>query len=165
MTNKRLMKLALTAVLAALSFILGWFLHIAMPGGYFTLLDIGIFTAAMLLGRGSGFFVGAVAGFLNDFLVGSPYMFFTLVAHGLQGFTGALTKNKAVNYLLSAVSMVGIYFIADLVLNYTAKAGLLHAWAVALPDLLINFVQTTVGYLVALVLVKLLKKAGIEKWI
>ncbi|MGL4483040.1 MAG: ECF transporter S component, partial [Lactococcus garvieae] len=37
-------KLTLLALLAALTFVLGYFTKIPIPGGYFTLLDAGIFT-------------------------------------------------------------------------------------------------------------------------
>ena len=146
-------KLTLLALLAALTFVLGYFTKIPIPGGYFTLLDAGIFTTAMLLGKREGLIVGALAGFLNDFIAGyAAYMFFTLVIHGLQGYLGVITKNKALNYGLATVIMVGGYFIADMFI--------VGSLAVALPDMAINAVQTSVGFVVALLLTEILKKSG-----
>lgn len=154
MQNKRIFRLALLAVLAAFSFVLGYFTKIPIPGGYFTLLDAGIFTTAMLLGKREGLVVGALAGFLNDFLAGyAAYMFFTLIIHGLQGYTGVLTKSRIVNYIISGTIMVGGYFIADMVI--------VHSLGVAIPDIFINIIQTTAGYLIALTVSQLLKKAGV----
>ena len=154
MRNNRTLRISVLAVLAALTFVLGYFTKIPIPGGYFTLLDAGIFTTAMLLGRREGLIVGALAGFLNDFLAGyAAYMFFNLVIHGLQGYLGALSKNKILNYLLSGFVMVAGYFIADMVIA--------HSLGVALPDLLINFVQTTAGFIIGLIISQILKKAGI----
>ena len=145
-------KLTLLALLAALTFVLGYFTKIPIPGGYFTLLDAGIFTTAMLLGKREGLIVGALAGFLNDFIAGyAAYMFFTLVIHGLQGYLGVITKNKALNYVLATVVMVGGYFIADMFI--------VGSLAVALPDMAINAVQTSVGFVVALLLTEILKKS------
>ena len=146
-------KLTLLALLAALTFVLGYFTKIPIPGGYFTLLDAGIFTTAMLLGKREGLIVGALAGFLNDFIAGyAAYMFFTLVIHGLQGYLGVVTKNKALNYVLATVVMVGGYFVADMFI--------VGSLAVALPDMVINAVQTSVGFVVALLLTGILKKSG-----
>ncbi|WP_307984122.1 ECF transporter S component [uncultured Lactococcus sp.] len=146
-------KLTLLALLAALTFVLGYFTKIPIPGGYFTLLDAGIFTTAMLLGKREGLIVGALAGFLNDFIAGyAAYMFFTLVIHGLQGYLGVVTKNKALNYVLATVVMVGGYFVADMFI--------VGSLAVALPDMAINAVQTSVGFIVALLLTEILKKSG-----
>ncbi|WP_270233037.1 ECF transporter S component [Lactococcus garvieae] len=146
-------KLTLLALLAALTFVLGYFTKIPIPGGYFTLLDAGIFTTAMLLGKREALIVGALAGFLNDFIAGyAAYMFFTLVIHGLQGYLGVVTKNKALNYVLATVVMVGGYFVADMFI--------VGSLAVALPDMAINAVQTSVGFVVALLLTETLKKSG-----
>lgn len=151
-TQHRTFKITLLAILAALTFVLGWFTKIPIPSGYFTLLDAGIFTSSMHLGKKEGMIVGALAGFLNDFLSGyAAYMFFSLVIHGLQGFTGNLTKHKWLNYIISTIVMVGGYFITDMIIA--------HSLGVALPDLFINFVQTTAGFGIALILTPLLKKA------
>ncbi|QPS71119.1 ECF transporter S component [Lactococcus garvieae] len=146
-------KLTLLALLAALTFVLGYFTKIPIPGGYFTLLDAGIFTTAMLLGKREGLIVGALAGFLNDFIAGyAAYMFFTLVIHGLQGYLGVVTKNKWMNYFLATFVMVAGYFIADMFI--------VGSLGVALPDMVINAVQTSAGFAIALLLSEILKKSG-----
>ncbi len=146
-------KLTLLALLAALTFVLGYFTKIPIPGGYFTLLDAGIFTTAMLLGKREGLIVGALAGFLNDFIAGyAAYMFFTLVIHGLQGYLGVVTKNKWMNYFLATFVMVAGYFIADMFI--------VGSLGVALPDMVINAIQTSAGFAIALLLSEILKKSG-----
>ncbi|EKF51297.1 Substrate-specific component PdxU2 of predicted pyridoxin-like ECF transporter [Lactococcus garvieae DCC43] len=117
------------------------------------MLDAGIFTTAMLLGKREGLIVGALAGFLNDFIAGyAAYMFFTLVIHGLQGYLGVVTKNKWMNYFLATFVMVAGYFIADMFI--------VGSLGVALPDMVINAVQTSAGFAIALLLSEILKKSG-----
>lgn len=154
MRNNNTSKLVTLAILIAVTFVLGWFTKVPILGGYFTLLDAGIFTTAFLLGKREALIVGALAGFLNDFLAGyAAYMFFTLVIHGAQGYFGAFTKNKFVNYLISGIIMVGGYFIADLIIS--------HSFGTAIFDLWVNGVQTTAGFVIALAVAKIIQKSGI----
>lgn len=154
-SDKRLLRIVVIAILAALSTVLGIFVRVPSPvGGYFTLLDAGIFTAAMLFGNRAGLAVGAIGGFLNDFLTGYPqWMFFSLVIHGAQGLTGNVTRVKALNYLISGLVMVGGYFIGDIIVNGSLGA--------AFANLLGNFVQNTAGFLIALVISQILERSKV----
>ncbi|MDR0297614.1 MAG: ECF transporter S component [Streptococcaceae bacterium] len=153
MKDKSLSRIVLIAIFAALAFVLGQFTKIPIPGGYFTLLDAGIFVTAMTLGKTSGAAVGAVAALFLDLLGFPAYAPFSFVIHGAQGFLGNLTRNKIVNYALSAVVMVGGYFVADMVV--------VHSLGTAIPDLFFNGVQTTAGYVIALIVAPLLKRTGV----
>ena len=149
--------IALLGVLAAVTFVVGRFVEIPIPAvnGYVTLLDAGIFTVALTFGKREGAVVGGLAAFLTDLTSGYPqWMFFSLIIHGAQGFTGNLFKNKWLNWLLSGIIMVGGYFLAS---------WLLYGWVAAINPLtnIPNIIQTTVGYIVGLLLSKLLERTGL----
>jgi len=154
MENKQIFRLVLIAILAALSTVLGIFVRVPGPAGYFTLLDAGIITTSMILGNREGAAVGAIGAFLNDLLTGYPnYMFFSFVIHGLQGYTANRTASKLFNYLISGLIMVGGYFLTDWILYQNLGTPI--------ADLFGNVVQHTAGFLIALIISQLLKKSGI----
>lgn len=110
--------IALLGLLSAATFVVGRFLQIPIPAinGYVTLLDAGIFTVALAFGKREGAIVGGLAAFLSDLTSGFPqWMFFSLIIHGGQGYLGALTKRKWINFILSGLFMVGGYFFCHLV--------------------------------------------------
>jgi uncharacterized membrane protein len=157
MQDKETHRLTLLALLAATSFVLGRFVQIPIPNvnGYVTLLDAGIFTVSLSLGKKDGAIVGGIAAFLSDLTSGYPqWMFFSLVIHALQGYTGALTKFHGLNWAISGLSMVGGYFLATWYL-YGLVAALNPM--VNIP----NMIQTTIGYLIGWLVAKLLERTGI----
>ncbi|MDR0299391.1 MAG: ECF transporter S component [Streptococcaceae bacterium] len=153
-------KIALLGILAALTFVVGRFVEIPIPAvnGYVTLLDAGIFTVALSFGKREGAIVGGIAAFLTDLTSGFPqWMFFSLMIHGLQGYFGAFSKNKIINWLISGFIMVAGYFLAT---------WLLYGWVAALNPLtnIPNIIQTTIGYVIGLLLSETLKRTGVIKW-
>jgi len=144
-------------LLAAVTFVVGRFVQIPIPAvnGYVTLLDAGIFTVALSFGKKEGAVVGGLAAFLTDLTSGFPqWMFFSLIIHGLQGYTGALTKSRWLNWLISGIIMVGGYFLAS---------WLLFGFAAAVNPLtnIPNMIQTSIGYLVGLILANILERTGL----
>lgn len=135
------------AVLTALSVVLA-FIHVPMPTGYLTLLDVGIYFTAYYLGSKYGAVVGGLSGFLIDLLLGYPqYMFHSLIAHGAQGyFAGWTGKKRILGLILASILMVGWYFLATFLLGY----GLGGALAGIPGNLLQNLFGMLVGYLVYL---------------
>ena len=95
--------------------------------------------------------VGGLAGFLIDLLSGYPqWMFFSLINHGLQGFfAGFKGKGQWLGLVLATVAMVG---------GYALGSTLMNGWAAALPEILPNFFQNTVGMIVGFILNQSIKK-------
>lgn len=149
--------IALLGLLAAVTFVVGRFVEIPIPAvnGYVTLLDAGIFTVALTFGKKEGAVVGGLAAFLADLTSGYPqWMFFSLIIHGLQGYFGAFFKSRVLNAFVSGIVMVGGYFLAS---------WILYGFAAAINPLtnIPNILQTAVGYLVGVLLSKLLERTGI----
>ena len=152
MTSKKTRELTLLAILTALSLALG-FIHIPSPTGFLTLIDTGIFFTAFYLGSKSGAVVGGLSAFLLDFLLAYPqYMFFSLFAHGLQGyFAGWTGARRYLGLLLASLAMVGIYILAALVLGFGWGAALAGIWG--------NLCQNLLGLLLGAIFYRAFNKA------
>lgn len=139
------------AMMIALTIVLGIFVQIKTATGFLTLLDAGIFFAAFYFGKKEGFLVGALSGFLIDYLLGYPqWMLVSLVAHGLQGYFAGWHGNKRfLGLMLATVVMVGSYFVAS-VLFYNLGEAMLGLYG--------NILQNTVGIVVGYLIYRLLKK-------
>lgn len=155
MTNKKLQTMTLLSILTALTIILGKFVSIGTPTGFLTLLDAGIYFTAFYLGKKEGMIVGGLSGFLIDLLSGYPnWMFFSLIAHGSQGYFAGLTgKSRYLGLLLSSLLMVGIYFLATIPMY-----GFGAAVAGIMGNVGQNFLGMIVGYLTYLSLSKVINK-------
>ncbi|CAM4213703.1 hypothetical protein AT575_07165 [Streptococcus penaeicida] len=155
MTNKKLQTMTLLSILTALTIILGKFVSIGTPTGFLTLLDAGIYFTAFYLGKKEGMIVGGLSGFLIDLLSGYPnWMFFSLIAHGSQGyFAGLRGKSRYLGLLLSSLLMVGIYFLATIPMY-----GFGAAVAGIMGNVGQNFLGMIVGYLTYLSLAKVINK-------
>ncbi|MGY3766689.1 ECF transporter S component [Vagococcus vulneris] len=157
-------KLPLLAVLIALSVVLGMMINVPIPGsnGYFNLLDVGIYTTALLFGGPAGLVVGAVSGLLLDLLLGYPqWMIFSFVIHGLQGYiAGQWTQQK------SWSTKVAILIIASFVMvsSYFLATGLLYGFGAAIVSLVGNVFQVSAGvagaYLMTTALAKTKHQVG-----
>ena len=88
--------LSTTALFLALNIGLSSF-GVPVPGGHLYLNDIVICTAAILLDPLAAFLVGGVGAFLGDLLFYPTPMFFSLIAHGLQGFLISWAVRKFVD--------------------------------------------------------------------
>jgi uncharacterized membrane protein len=81
-------KLTLTAMLIALTVVLALLVQIPVPQtkGVVTLCEVGIYTAALLLGPKGGLAVGGLSGLLIDVIAGYPqWAPFSLIIHGVEG--------------------------------------------------------------------------------
>ena len=142
MGKSKTRELAVLAVLTALSVVLA-FIHLPTPTGYLTLLDAGIYFTAFYLGAKPGAIVGGLSAFLIDLLLGYPhYMFYSLIAHGLQGFFAGWTgRKRLLGLLLAVLAMVGSYFLSALLLGYGWGAALAGIWG----NILQNIFGLSVG--------------------
>lgn len=156
--NHRNSTIALVALMSALSVILALFFIIPLPltKGYVNLLEVGIYTSAVLFGRKTAGFVGGISGALLDLISGYPqWLLASAIIHGLQGAIAgnARTQSRPLlrGFSLAAASAVMIigYFIASYVL-YGAAA----AWA----SLIGNLFQNLIGLVIAVPLAAILTK-------
>lgn len=155
--NNNLQKTVFGALLIAISVVLGRLVLIPIPmtKGNINLCDLGIFIGSLLLGPWYGLVIGAFSGMLLDLFSGyTQYMFFSLIAHGLEGFaTGWLyqkSKNKALALSVGVILMVICYFFADWYLSKTMITGF---WSIGT-----NILQGAVGAIVAVIVEKPLEK-------
>lgn len=160
-TNQRLKRLTLAALLLALSVVLGRFFIIPIPWthGDINLCDVGILIAAMLLGPVYGTAVGGFGGMFLDLISGYPqYALFSLIAHGLEGFTvgylyqrtGESTPKKWGATIAGIIVMVTCYFFSDSFMYHTFVIGFLSIGG--------NLLQGLVGVIIAMWLVPHLQK-------
>lgn len=160
----RTKKLALTALMAALTAVLT-LASVPLPGGgYYNFGDVAIFIAAAALGPVAGAFAGGLGGALGDLILGYTfYAPFTLVIKALEGLIAGLlfkafksafikeggTVKKAV---FSAVSNVGGGLM--MAAGYFLAEGLLLAegkWQGGLVNLPWNILQGALSAVVAAV--------------
>jgi len=151
MKQTKTTKIALVSILAASSVVLGYFIKIPTPTGIFTLLDVGVFFTAFYFGSREGAIVGGLAGFLIDLISGYPqWMFFSLLNHGFQGyFAGVKGKWQWLGLVLATIVMVS---------GYALGSTLMNGWSAALPEILPNFLQNTLGMVVGFVVFQSVKK-------
>ena len=84
-TSQKIKVLCASALLMAMNVLMSSF-GITVPGGHLYLNDCIITTAAILLAPGYAAAVGGIGAFLGDFFFYPTPMFFSLIAHGLQGY-------------------------------------------------------------------------------
>lgn len=145
MKRAKTSQLTLLSILTALTIILGKFVSIATPTGFLTLLDAGIYFTAFYLGKKEGMIVGGLSGFLIDLISGYPnWMFFSLIAHGSQGyFAGLPGKQRSIGVILASLAMIGIYFMATIPM---------YGFGAAFSGLLGNVGQNLLGMLIGYLL-------------
>lgn len=151
-------KISHYAILSALITAISLVVVIPIPGtnGIVTLCDVGIAVTALLFGPIAGLFVGAISGGFIDLLAGYPqWIFFSLVIHGLEGFMFGYffqQKNvaKVLGLILGAIIMV---------VGYALATNLLYGFGAGIASIPSNFCQAGFGVIVAIPLVKILKKS------
>ena len=138
------MKAFLIILLAGATAALTIVVRIPIPGtgGYLNFGDIAVIFCGLFLGKKYGAAAGGVGSALAD-LIGGFFIFapITLVAKGLEGFLAGVigeTKIPVVLLPLAGLTMVGIYFIAELFLP-----GM--GFGAALSEVPFNLIQAFVG--------------------
>lgn len=160
----RTKKLALTALMAALTAVLT-LASVPLPGGgYYNFGDVAIFIAAAALGPALGAFAGGPGGALGDLILGYTfYAPFTLVIKALEGliagllfkaFKSAFIKEggtvkkvvfSAVSNVVGGLMMAAGYFLAEGLLLAEGK------WQGGLVNLPWNILQGALSAVVAAV--------------
>jgi uncharacterized membrane protein len=160
------MKIFLVILLTGATAALTYAVRVPIPGtgGYLNFGDIMVIFCGLFLGKKWGAIAGGVGSAVAD-LIGGFFIFapITLVAKGLEGYLAGLigqTKIKPVLLPLASLSMISIYFIAEL---FYPGMGL----GAALSELPFNAIQAVVGafggYAVYIAVTKALPKSEIAK--
>lgn len=138
MTNNRLQKQVLLALITALTIVLGMIGRLPTPTGVTTLLDVGIYFTAFYFGAQEGAIVGGLSAFLFDLITGYPqWMFISLFAHGSQGFLAGFKGNlRWLGALLATFIMVLTYLLASTVMN---------GFGAAINEVATNIMQNIIG--------------------
>lgn len=156
-------KFALLAMLTALTTVLAltFIFPVPMTKGYVNLLEVGIYTSAMLLGGPAGLIVGAISSGMLDLLLGYPqWIIFSVVIHGVQGYIAGRWsgskewKTRIIFLLLASIVMIIGYFFATWFL-YGKVAGV--------ASIVGNIIQNGFGIFVSMILVKVLDRLNIIK--
>lgn len=138
LTWKLFLGIILAGVVAGMTMIV----RIPIPGtgGYLNLGDIAVVFCGLFLGGWTGALVAGVGSAFAD-VVGGFYIFapITLLAKGLEGLiTGTLGRKHWPWIALAVLSMVLVYFVAELFLPGMGKAA-------ALSELPFNLLQAAAG--------------------
>ncbi|GFH40117.1 ECF transporter S component [Lactococcus insecticola] len=145
-------KIALLAIITALTVAISFFLKIPMPltKGVVTVLDAGVILAALRYGRVEGAIVGGLSGLLFDLLSGYPHWaIFSLIIHGGQGFVAGAKTARIFWLILSCAIMVIGYFLVS---------WLFYGFGAAFADMPGNIIQSIFGVVVGLALSRSLEK-------
>lgn len=126
------------------------------PGGniYFHLGETVIITAAVLLGRKGGAFVGAVGSAIADLLLGAAlWAPFSFVIHGFEGYLiGQLSDGHGSRRDLFAM-FAGA---GAMIIGYTGVAGFLYGPALMPPEFLGDSAQGFIGIATAYPFVRMM---------
>lgn len=155
MVNKKTKNLAITALMIALIFVGTFSIRFPNPatGGYFHMGDSMIFISIMVLGKRNGSIAGSLGGALADLLCGATIWIGPTL---LIKFVMAWIMGAIIEHNISPIigSLIGGLF---QILAYTFAETILFTWPAALGALLGLTLQTLIGFLIFLVLLKSLK--------
>ena len=155
MNKNRVRQEVLAAVLTALTVAMSILVVIPVPAthGLVTLCEVGIYVSAILFGNPVGMIVGGASGFLIDIISGYPvWCLFSLVIHGLQGFTVAYMSK---NHKLGIVNMLLPLLVGSviMVIGYYLATSLLFGWPAGLASIPGNLIQVAFGVVVTILVV------------
>lgn len=160
-------KIALIAVLTAVTF-LATLVH--LPTGaasYFNLSEAVVYASALLFGWLVGGLAGGLGAALADILLGFalPWAPISFLVKGLEGFVvGSLARLPWKHRLLGdIVSILAAFPI--MVGGYVLSAGLIYGWPAAYVEFVTDLVQCATGLAIALPLAYGLRRARIaQSW-
>jgi len=149
------LKIAVTAVFAALVFVATYSFVVSIPAtsGYFNLGETIIYVVALIFGPLAGGLAGGVGAMIADILLAAQFAPGTLIVKGFEGALVGFVNQKlhkhmsrslsaTIAIIVGGLEMVAGYFIYEqLVLGYPM--------AVALAEVPFNLVQMIVGLVIA----------------
>lgn len=155
MTNKKTKNLAITALMIALVFVGTFSIRFPNPatGGYFHMGDSMIFTGVIILGKRNGSIAGALGGALADLLCGATiWIVPTLFIKFIMAWIMTTIIEQNINPIIGAL-LGGIFQI----IAYTIAEAVLFTWPAALGALLGLTMQTLIGFIIFIILLKSLQ--------
>ena len=159
-------KIALTAIMAALTTVATFIIQIPVPatGGYLNFGDIIIFVTALTFGPTVGGFAGGIGSALSDVLSGYAFTFApaTLVIKGFEGaIAGAISNQRQIWRDILAVTIAG----AEMVTGYfLAEFFPLHIGWAAATEIPGNIVQVVVGAIIGVPIALILRRSLPKGW-
>ncbi len=146
------------ALLSAMIVVISLFFIIPIPatGGFVNLSDAGIYAVALLFGPQAGLIVGGLSGGLIDLFSGYPqWILFSVIIHGLQGYVVGHFMQKNTSYQVIGLACGAVI----LIVGYALATTILYGSAAGVASLLGNVVQSIVGIVLGLPLLKVLSRA------
>lgn len=165
MSDKKIRKLVISAMMAALTYIATMVIQIPSPmNGYVNLGDCFVLLSGWLLGPWYGGAAAGIGSMLTDLLSGYGYYApGTFVIKGLDALVAALLF-RAMGRTSTAALVSGLVGETIMVAGYFAYAALLLGKglgaAASIPG---NLVQATMGLLIGFLLLKVLQKTRIAE--
>lgn len=91
-------------------------------GGYLRFGDVAVFVAALFFGCKVGGLVGVLGAVGADFYLAYPYWYISILAHGLEGVTAGLAREKSfalqvVACIVGGLVMASVYFFVNVFLK------------------------------------------------
>jgi len=147
----------MTALTAIVTYVTGSFFPFPVTGGYLNLGDAVVMLSGLLFGARVGGFAGGVGSALSDAILAPYYAPLTLLIKGAEGYLTGLIGNdrrltrKVAGVVAGAITMlVGYFSVESPLINMGAAFGELVG---------INWIQVTVGAIVAIVLAQGISKS------
>lgn len=165
MSDKKIRKLVISAMMAALTYIVTMVIQIPSPmNGYVNLGDCFVLLSGWLLGPWYGGAAAGIGSMLTDLLSGYGYYApGTFVIKGLDALVAALLF-RAMGRTSTAALVSGLVGETIMVAGYFGYAALLLGKglgaAASIPG---NLVQATMGLLIGFLLLKVLQKTRIAE--
>ncbi|GAA0725490.1 ECF transporter S component [Clostridium malenominatum] len=160
-------------LMIALTCVLTMFVKIPSPLGYTHAGDSMVFLAAALFGSKKGAFIGATGMVLADILSGyavwaAPTLIIKAVMAYIAGtiayreeYNGENFKNNLIAFISAGLWMIIGYYLASVVLSkyvFTPDVNITEAFIIGLKEVPGYIVQVVAGILIAMPLIKKLKK-------
>lgn len=150
----------------ALVFVATKFINIRLPvsvnGGLIHMGNVALFVVAIVFGKKTGAFAGALGMFFFDLLSGwAAWAPFTLVIRGVMGYAiGSVSNSKGKNgtsfmYNLLAILLGSVWMLAG---YYAAEAIIYKNWAAPVTSIPGNLTQLVIGAVIGLPIASALKK-------
>ena len=165
MSDKKVQKLVVSAVLAALACVATMVVQIPSPmNGYVNLGDCFVLLSGWLLGPWYGGAAAGIGSMLTDLLSGYGYYApGTFVIKGLDALVAALIF-KAMGRTSAAAIVSGVVGEIIMVVGYFGYAGLLLGKGIgAAASIPGNLVQAAMGLVIGFVLLKVMQKTRIAE--
>ena len=151
-------QLVIISMLTALTVVLSLLFIFPVPAtnGFVTLAEVGIYTAAYLLGPLGGFWVGALSGGMIDLFAGYPqWIFSSFLIHGLQGAVAGYFFQKSARWIHATGFVVASLV---MVIGYALATGVMYAWPAGVASIFGNVIQNIFGATLTLLLIASMRK-------